>query len=280
MLHQTTRRRGFTLVELLVVIGVIALLIGVLLPALGGARQSARDLASAANLRQLGAGLQMYITDFSEELPQMRVDAAGEPVTDKSLPSDNIGTLFGGKLGSLPFFGIDRIGPERRPLNPYVWDDELPDDDSASAQDFELEVFRDPTDAGLQDPLLASFGFDLSSAYELLGVSYVLNDHALDDDPGTELYPTLVPKEGGRMPRVADPTRTWLCGSQPIHNYDDGQDRGMRWGGTSQVVAHLLFVDLHAEARITVPEGIVQTTADYTFLPTPKWLDRFTEPTE
>ena len=62
-------RRGFTLVELLVVIGVIALLIGLLLPTLARARAAARDVACLSNLRQVHAGLIFYADASGGRVP-------------------------------------------------------------------------------------------------------------------------------------------------------------------------------------------------------------------
>jgi prepilin-type N-terminal cleavage/methylation domain-containing protein/prepilin-type processing-associated H-X9-DG protein len=67
--HRRSDDPGFTLVELLVVIGIIAVLIGILLPTLSRAREQANRTVCLSNLRTLGQAMILYANDSKDRLP-------------------------------------------------------------------------------------------------------------------------------------------------------------------------------------------------------------------
>src|SRR5260370_4132277 len=69
-MSRTNKSKGFTLVELLVVIGIIALLISILLPSLSRARETANRVKCGSNLRQIGQGMQLYANENNGNFPR------------------------------------------------------------------------------------------------------------------------------------------------------------------------------------------------------------------
>lgn len=156
-------QRGFSLLELLICIGVVALLLSLALPALNAARDSAQRAICGSNLRQINLGWQGYLADHKEQFPATAL-----------VPEWSYG-------------GLDFVGPARqpvfsstKPINRYV----VPD--TRVAGNAEMALFRCPGDAGLWTrgrytqgrPPASELNF--RTCYATYGTSYLANPLLMD----------------------------------------------------------------------------------------------------
>lgn len=171
-----SRNRGFSLIELLISIAIVAVLLSILLPALSYAKKVSSGAVCASNLRQIGQAWDGYQDDVRNKGEAPR--AASEPVW---------------RYGGVSFRGPERVAvlDADRPINHYLAE-EGASDSRAIAQ-----LFRCPSDTGVfsRDGLSSKRGSILSrgSCYETFGTSYRANENAIEVplDDGTGLMRPL-----------------------------------------------------------------------------------------
>lgn len=158
------RDRGFSLIELLISIAIVAVLLSILLPGLSYARRLSSSAVCASNLRQIGMAWDGYSADPRNQGEAPR--AASEPAW---------------RYGGVSFRGTERVAvlDSERPINRYLADDAALDSKSMS------QLFRCPGDAGVfargaGNGTTRSSILSRETCYQTFGTSYRANESVIE----------------------------------------------------------------------------------------------------
>ncbi|MBN2271400.1 MAG: type II secretion system protein [Sedimentisphaerales bacterium] len=225
----TKRAKGFTLVELLVVMAIISLLMAILLPTLAKVRTLSRRVLCRSNIRQIYTGWQVYFEDNDQKFYRGLNDGG-----------INANIEFGGWRGSSGEYGSYRPISECLNMDPN--------------SEESTEIFRCPADSGgiLGRP-------PQQKAYELYGNSYQLNTLLVwvpvPSGPYAALYKEISNRLTGlTRDKVSEPSRLLFFGDTNwVTQWSPFFPQGIDWHGKDQHY-NIAFLDGHT-AFLKIEKG-------------------------
>ncbi len=185
-------RRAFTLVEMLVVIGLIALLLSFLLPMINRVRESANTTVCLSNMHQVGLALHLYAIDNDGTLPFVNPNLHLQGLGGYGVGGGPSPALGDGKGGAviydekyLPYVPA----PQNRPLNKYmaasIYNDTI--DGKSYNGVYHYDIWKCPSDCGVDYSAYWPGSSLLPTVYEWMGVSFIYNDFTIS----AEMFPTI-----------------------------------------------------------------------------------------